>query len=267
MISRQKNRSRFKALKVVGVIFVFLLILRFFNNPIVVHLFNYPVNYVLNSTSGFSEPFKHAILYFKDKDDLQIRINELEQENLEFKLNQIVQQSNAQEFEYFVNTFGVTPQHNTVLLKVITRPPFMSFDLLRITGDLNPYQVNDFVYYKDILIGKLIEKNNIYGTVELFSSPDQKTPVIVRGSQFEAIGLGAGRYMFEVANNFEVVEKDVILFSEQHANILGVVTLIDARPEDLFKKVYFNIPIELSELSYVSIGKPRQYEQQTTNTN
>lgn len=263
MIYRQKNK-KWRTTKFFLSFLLLFLVLRFFNNPIAVQLFNYPVNYILDSTSIFTRPIKHSILYFKEKDDLQATIDELRRQNLELTLNQIIQQSNVQEFEYFVNTFGTyTPTSN--LVRVITKPPFMSFDLIRIAGQLESYNVDDLVYYKTILIGKIIEKNNAYATVQLFSSPDQKTPVVVRGIQFEAIGLGGGRYVFEVAKDFEIAEKDIILFAEKNTSILGVIELLDSKPEDLFKKVYFNIPVALSDISYVSIEHKQNYEQDSNN--
>lgn len=260
MIYHPKNKTKGSFTKIVILFFVVVLVLRFFNNSLIIQVFNYPVHYILDSTHTILKPFKHSLLYFKDRDDLQNRIIELEKQNLELSLNQIVQQSNTQEFDYFINNFGVAT-NTSELFRVISRSPFMAFDFIRITGNLQQYTVDDFVFYKSILIGKIIEKNNTYATVQLFSSPDQKTLISVKGAQFEAKGLGGGRYLFEVGKDFDIQEKDIILFAGKDMYIMGVVELIESNESDLFKKVYFNTPVSISELSYVSVGNNQIYEQ------
>jgi cell shape-determining protein MreC len=263
MIYRPKNKKKNKFFKIILFIFSLLLILRLFNNSFAMHIFNYPVNYILDSTHTILSPIKNLFLYVKDKDDLQKEILQLKKENIELKLNQISYQTNTQEFEHFKSVFGVFENNvNTNLLRVISRPPFLSFDLLQITGDLEQYTIGDFVFYKNILIGKLVEKNKIYGTVKLFSSPQEKTLITVRGAQFEATGLGSGRYIFEVAKDFQVEHNDVISLSADTFFVLGVVNLVESKEEDLFKKVYFNVPVPLSIISYVTVGQfNKAYEQ------
>jgi cell shape-determining protein MreC len=200
-------------------------------------------------------------VYFKDKEDLEERVKQLQVENTDLKLENLLNHSVSQEFEYFKNQFGTSSvQDNS--FKVILRPPFTPFDNLRITGKLEPYQVGDLVSYKSILIGKIVEKSNRYATVELFSSPEKSTPIVVKGTQFEAKGLGGGRFVFEVGKDFEINEGEPVIYPEQDILVLGVVEFVESKEEDLFKKIYFNLPVPLDMISYVMIGT-KQYEQNT----
>lgn len=268
MIYRQRNKKRNFVFKSILTVCAFLFVMRLFNVSFVINMLNYPVHYILNTSNVFTNPLKNSILYFKNKNDLEEENKKLKQENIELRLNQIVQQSNVQEFDYFVKTFGTNTQSvEHPLFRVISKPPFLSFDMLKITGDLSRYNIDEFVFYKHVLIGKVVEKNNTFATVKLFSSPEHKTPITVKGSQFEAIGLGSGRYTFEVAKDFEIQVADIILYPNDKIFVLGVVDVVETKEEDLFKKVYFNIPVPLSDISYVSIGMNQSYEQQTQNSN
>ena len=258
MIYRQKNKK--KSLRIVLIIIFVIIVLRLFDNVFIIRLFDYPTNYILDSQNSLLEPLKNKIVYFQDKDELRSRLNELERENLELKLNQIFNQSNVQEFEAFIERFG-SQSNERELFRVIAHPPFVPFDIIKITGDLRSYSIGELVFYKNILIGQIIEKNNRYASVKLFSSPDTSIPVLIRGSQFEAIGLGAGRYVFEVSKDFEIEEGDIILYPEQNPYILGSVGLIESSREDLFKKIYFNVPVALRSLSYVSIERQNQHDE------
>lgn len=257
MIYRQRNKK--KTFKILFIFILILIVLRIFNNPIVVRLFEYPVLYVLDSQTILLSPVKQSLIYFKNKKELQEEIDTLKKENLELRISQLFDQSNLQEFDYFKSQFGTQEEIDT-LFRVIQVPPFSPFDIIKITGDLKTYQVGDFVLYKNILIGKIIEKNNAYASISLFSSPETRVPVLIKGSQFEALGLGGGRYVFEVARDFQIEEGDIILYPDQNPYILGSVGLIEASGEELFKKIYFNVPVALRSLSYVSLIQKESYE-------
>ncbi len=251
MIYRQRNKNKFKGYKIIFIIFITLFIFRIFNGHFFINIFNSPINYILESHSIVLSPFKHTLLYFKSKNDLEAEVEQLKKENGDLKLENLLSKTISQEFEYFYSEFGTTTIGD--LYKVILKPPFTPFDTMQISGNLSQKQDGAFVYYKSVLIGKLIEHNNSYGTVELFSSPEKVTPVVINGTQFEAKGLGAGRFILECSKEFEVEIGDSILYPDQKIRILGVVEYIEKKEEDLFKKVYFNLPVTIDSISYITI--------------
>lgn len=252
MTYRQRNKSKYKGLKFVIGIFVLLLVLRIFHVNFVTKVFDGPVNYILESHSIVLSPFKNTLTYFKSKKDLERQVEQLKTENTNLQLETLLNNTLSQEFEYFKNEFGTSTQG--ALFKVILKPPFTPFDNIRIVGDLSTKQVGDLVFFKNILIGKITEKDNRYATVELFSTPDKVTPVVIKGTQFEAKGLGGGRFVLEASKEFEVNEGDAIMYPDQQVRILGVVQFIESKEEDLFKKIYFNVPVPISDISYVTVG-------------
>lgn len=253
MTYRQRNNKKYRGTKIILFVIAVLLILRFFNNPLVTNMFDAPVNYVLKSNAKILSPLKYTLVYFKDKQDLEYRVKKLEEENINLKLETLLNRTVTQEFEYFNKQFGSSVATST-FYKVILKPPFTPFDNVKIAGDLDSKQIDDLVFYKNILIGKIVEKNNSYATVELFSTPNKMTPIVVNGTQFEAKGLGGGRYVFETSKEFELKEGDPVIYPEQVIRVLGVVEFIETREEDLFRKVYFNIPTTLDTISYVTVG-------------
>jgi len=253
MISRQRNKSKYKVTKFVVGIFVLLLLFRIFNITFLSKIFDHPVNFILESNTIVLSPLKNTLVYFKDKKDLEAQVKQLQSDNTNLTLENLLNRNISQEFEYFAAQFGTTSLENT-FFKVILRPPFTPFDSIRISGNLEGYQVDDLVFYKSILIGKIIEKSNRYATVELFSSPEKVTPIVVKGTQFEAKGLGGGRFVFETAKDFDIAQGDPIIYPEQKILVLGVVEFIETKEEDLFKKIYFNLPTPLNTISYVNVG-------------
>jgi cell shape-determining protein MreC len=253
MIYRQRNKNKNTGTKVIFSLIVFLVILRIFNISIFVDMFDAPVNYILESNTVVLSPLKNTLVYFKSKKDLEEQVRTLQSENTNLKLENILGQTVTQEFEYFKTQFGEDVPENK-LYKVILKPPFTPFDNIQITGDLSTKNIGDFVFYKSILIGKIIEKNNRYATVELFSTPNKIIPITIQGQQFEAKGLGGGRFIFEVSKELEINQGEPIIYPEQKLLILGVAEFIESKEENLFKNVYFNVPIPISSISYVSVG-------------
>jgi len=130
----------------------------------------------------------------------------------------------------------------------------MPFDFIRASGDFSNYNMGDLVFYQNIVIGTIADKSSTYTTIELFSTPDKVIPAVINGTQFEAKGLGGGRYVLETSKDFEVKEGDAIAYPFEKIVLLGVVGQIETSESELFKKVYFNIPVTLDSISYITVG-------------
>lgn len=253
MIYHQRNRKKKFGIKIFFSILILFILLRLFNVPIFINIFDKPVHYIAESNLFILQPFKNSILYFKNKKELSAEIDRLKKENIDLKIQTLFDQATSNEFEIFKQQFASTTLAG-VIAKVILKPPFSPFDTITISGNLQNSIVGDYVFYNSILIGKIVSKDNTHAKVELFSTPEKITPTLLRGVQFEAKGLGGGRYVFEVSKEFEVALGDPILFPDQNLIVLGVVEFIESKEEDLFKKIYFNLPIPFDSLLYVTVG-------------
>lgn len=259
MTYHQRNKKRNIGLKIIIGSIVLFVVLRLFGINIVDGVLKNSLNYVIESKTVMFSPLRNFIGYFQSKTELQEENKNLKAENLNLKLNTLTNQTVNEEFEIFKKQF-TEPATNTAPIKVILKPPFMPFDIIRLSGNLESYTVGDLVFYQNVVIGTLTEKTNKYGTVELFSTPGKVIPASVKGTQFEAKGLGGGRYVMEVAKDFDITEGEAIVYPHEKIILLGVIGQIESNEEDLFKKIYFNTPVSLDAISYVTIGI-QTYEQ------
>lgn len=262
MIYRQRNKKSALGLRlVVGCVIVFVLF-RIFNINVMSGLTQNAFNGIIESKSGLLSPLRTSLVYFKSKNDLQEENDRLKSENADLRLDVLTQEAATQEYEMFKSQFATIPESANAV-KVILRPPFTPFDLVRLGGNLDAYAEGSQVFYKSVAIGTLVEKSGRYGSVELYSTPGKVTPASVKGSQFEAKGLGGGRYLLEAPKDFDIKEGDPIVFPGEQVVLLGVVGQIESNEEDLFKRVFFNLPAPLSTISYVTIGLPQTTYEQT----
>jgi len=249
----QRNKKKNKGTKIVIGIIIFFLILRIFNIQFFGTVFKNTFNYVLESKIGILAPAKNMLTYFQSNDKLVEQNETLKKTNIDLKLDLLTKQIIDEEFELFKSQFIVSDKEIKPL-KVILKPPFMPFDLITVAGDLDEYSIGDLVFYQNILIGSIKDKTGVYATVELFSTPDKVTSTTINGTQFESKGLGGGRYVVEVSKDFEVQEGDAISYPLEKIVLLGVASQIESNEENLFKKVYFNVPVALESISYVTVG-------------
>lgn len=253
MIYRQRNKKKINGTKVIIGLFISFLILRIFNVTFFGDFFTNTTNTILESKMTIFSPLKNSLLYFKSKKELSLENEKIKNENFDLKLSSLTQQATEAEFNEFKKLYA-NISTSTSTVKVLLKPPFMPFDTIRIAGNINTYEIGNLVFFQNVVIGTLVENTNSFGTVELFSTPGKKTPAIIKGTQFEANGLGGGRYEMEVPKDFEVQVGDTILYPHEKIILLGVVEQSEVREDDLFKKIYFNTPVPLDSLSYVTIG-------------
>lgn len=259
MTYRQRNKNKNMGTKILIGCVVAFVVLRIFGINFTDGVLKNSFNYIMESRTAAFAPLKNSLVYFQSKKTLEEENRRLKGENLNLNLSTLTNQTLNQEFEGYRNQFAdVAAGSNPI--KVILKPPFMPFDIIRLGGDVEQYTVGNLVFYKNVIIGSLVEKTSRYASVELFSTPGKVTPASIKGTQFEAKGLGGGRYVMEVSKDFEVSEGDAIVYPHEKVVLLGVVGEIESNEEDLFKKIYFNTPVPISSISYVTIGI-QSYEQ------
>lgn len=265
MTYRQRNKKRYVGTKIIVGCIVLTIVLRLFGINLTDGVLKNSFNYIIESKITLIAPLKNIFVYFQSKNKLEEENKKLKEESVSLRLNALTNQTVNQEFDAFKNQFGDGVQSNLSPIKVILKPPFMPFDIIRVAGNLESYTEGNLVFYQNVVIGSIIEKTNRYASVELFSTPGKVIPASIKGTQFEAKGLGGGRYMMEVSKDFDVKEGDAIVYPHEQIILLGVVGQIESNEEDLFKKIYFNTPVALSSISYVTIGIQAYEQTEPTN--
>jgi cell shape-determining protein MreC len=201
-------------------------------------------NFVLN-------PIKNIGTSFKDKNELQNRINELEEENTQLKIANLSQSFvNSQIEDYKIELEKKTQGS---ISKVLNRPPFSPYDTLLVLKGSNEINLGDLVFVHGVYIGDIESVDRYTATVKLRSASDQKTLVRVSNIEIEAEGRGSGQFTIRVPKDVEISEGEPVVVPELNYSLLGAVGHIVSEPGVTFKTVYFSIPVAFQNMNFVSI--------------
>jgi len=250
MIYRQKNKKTgYKKYLIIGLLFVVL----FFFGTFFKSFFQGIASPVLNINVGISSSFKNLTSYFKSKNDLQKFNNELISQNQDYKIQLLTMESVKKENEDLkIQLNFINPDAKTVVAKIITRPPFSPYDTFVINSN-NQIQVNQKVYYKKILIGRVVEAYSKTAVIKLYSSANEKTPVKLLGIDFEAEGQGNLSFKIKIPKSL-VIEKSTPVYSSETNSVIGLVQNINSDEASAFQDVYFKYPVNINDLDYVEVS-------------
>lgn len=144
-----------------------------------------------------------------------------------------------------------------VLAAVLKHPPFVPFDELIIDiGSMNGVIEGARVYaVGNILIGRVAQVLDETSKVVLYSSPEEKTDVIIGASKVSgvAVGRGGGQYEVSLPRDTVISIGDVVSAPSIDHEIVGIVSAIIKDPAEAFQKVIFIPPINISESRWVFV--------------
>ena len=150
---------------------------------------------------------------------------------------------------------------NLILASVLVKPNISPYDILILdVGKNNNVVVGELVIADaSVFIGKIIEVYDFSSKVKLYSSPGEKTNVLVGPDNIlkEAEGIGNGNFKIEVPKEIGVKVGDSIVMPGIFANIFGIVEKVESKETDSFQTVLFKSPINIQELKFVEIVKSR----------
>jgi len=199
-------------------------------------------------------PLNSFFSYFSSKKELENKNKELEKNISSLKIEVLSNVILKNEYKGLLNQIN-SGEGSVDVAKVILKPPFSSFDNLIISGDFDESEINKKVYYRNIIIGEIVEVSDKTAVVKMYSASGYKTPAkLLGGSQFEVIGRGSGQYEVLLPKDIDVLEGDPIIYPDNEVVIFGVVNKVFSTEDDLFNKVLFNVPVDFSEINYVRIG-------------
>lgn len=223
-----------------------------------------PFNKITLSVSGPAlvikekalSPFDNFFSYFKSKKDLEEQNENLQREISDLKIE--VLSSEILRYEYqSLSKQKENSDEEVEIAKVILKPPFSSFDSLVLSGDFDSSKIGQKVFYRNIIVGEIIEVGGGVATVKLASASGTKSPAKLKdGSQFEIIGRGNGMYEMTLPRDAQIESGDPIAFPDGAIVLYGFVNEILATDDDLFIRVLFNTPVDFRDLNYLRIGKP-----------
>ncbi len=250
MIYRQKNKKTgYRKYLIIGIFFAALFFFGIFFRSLIQSI----ASPILNINASIFSGLGGISSYFKSKNDLQKTNNELISQNQDFKIQLLTLQSVQKENEDLKNRLNfISPDMKIAIVKIITKPPFSPYDTFVINSN-NQIKKDQKVFYKKMLIGRIIETYPSTAIVKLYSSSDDKTAVQLLGNEFEAEGQGNLSFKIKIPKSL-VVEKNTPIYSTENNSILGVVQDIYSDEASAFQDIYFKYPININDLDYVEVS-------------
>jgi rod shape-determining protein MreC len=146
---------------------------------------------------------------------------------------------------------------NVILATVLVKPSFSSYDTLIIdVGEKDGVSVGDKVLAEgNVFIGYVSEVYSGTAKIVLYSSPNEKTNVLVGNNNIEkeAVGVGGGNFRLETPREIDIKEGDVVTIPSLSLNIFGIVEKVEYKDADSFQNIFFKNPVNISELKWVEV--------------
>ena len=111
----------------------------------------------------------------------------------------------------------------------------------------------------NIPVGRIAQVEANSSKVVLYSSPGERTEVIVSGSTYsgfmEVVGRGGGNFEIILPRDFVIAEGTEIILPGAFPYVLGAVKTIISDPRDAFQKALIVSPVNIQELKFVQVEK------------
>lgn len=109
----------------------------------------------------------------------------------------------------------------------------------------------------DILIGEVAEVYADTSLVKLYSTPGEKTDVILSGTNTyaQATGRGGGNFEITLPQGMSVEKGTEAVFAGITPYVLGVVDEVISDARDPFQKILLSSPVNVADLKFVEIER------------
>lgn len=249
-----KNNTKNFFLPILIVVFLIIIFSSFWTKNL---LFNMGSS-LWTIKNSFLSFFSDNIDMLNSKTNL-IKENELLKKQIKLnKKNELLFNLFKKENEDLKKILNNKKDEQKFLLSSILVKPFLSpFDTFIIDAGLSKgVKINDKVLVDgNIFIGYISEVYDKTSKVILYSSPGEKTKVLIGDNNIEkeAIGLGGGNFKIKVPREIKVKEGDSIIIPSISTNIFGIVEKIEFKESDSFQNIFFKNPVNMVELKFVEI--------------
>jgi len=259
---RRKNNRNYKKTVLFSISVILLII--------ILSIFSKPLRNVLsNVAGGVAYPFWKTKVYaenkfstlnalIKSRENLVKTNIELKEELLRRKAKSFDSSILEEENKTFRAILGRTEATSTIPAFILARPPLTGYDVFIVDiGENSAVEIGNEVFFENILLGEVTEVLAQTSKIRLLSSGGVETGAFL-GSQnlpIKMTGRGGGNLVGSVSQEVKVEIGDLVVVSGERNKILGKVEEIERGPASSFKKVYTRLPINLSEIRWVSVSK------------
>jgi len=252
MMMIRRNKSK-KITIIFFITVIFILILSFLNFVLPQKITNVVFAPFFRIKEIVFMPFSTLSTKFKDKNNLENRIKELEEENARLKISQIAQTFVNKQIEDY--NLEMEKSSKGMISKVLNRPPYSAYDTLLILKGEHNIEVGDIAFVRGVYIGD-VESTDLYtATIKLRSASGQKTLVRLSQIEIEAEGKGGGQFSIKVPKDADIEVGEAVTVPMLNYSLLGAVGQVVEDPMITFKTVYFSIPVSFQDMDFVSIFK------------
>lgn len=260
LLDRKNKRKKYAT---VGAVIVLLLVLFYFRVPIFSFLsavannifrpvvsVGKNINSNLSTRGAFVQSKKSLLLENKDlnsklleSEARVVNYKILEDENI--KLKEILNRKQEGANFTLAGILGKSNQsvYNTLVIDV---------------GSMENVSEGDTVFaLGNIPIGKIVEVFPKSSKVLLFSSPKEKTQVVVGGSDvfMDIVGRGGGNFEIVMPRDFKLAPGDEVILPGIHPYLVATVATIISDPRDSFLKALLTSPVNIQQLKFVQVEK------------
>lgn len=152
-------------------------------------------------------------------------------------------------------SFGRPRSDDRVVAEVIAGPGRSPYDTLIIdAGAEQGISAGDTVVYAGSgVVGEIVEVTSFSAKAKLYSSPGENNEVVVGAYNFPIVALGRGMGNFEakVPQDSAISVGDTVIMKGGY--ILGTVSLIEEKPAEPFKRIFFRVPFNITEIRSVEV--------------
>lgn len=248
-LQRNKKEKKFKP---VLIILGLILILSFFKVPTLQNI-AYKIGEPFFTVSRYiSKPLNPAISFFKNKAKLQKENDELKNRILELE-SQVVSIEMLKDENEELRKISKNQEEGKVG-KIITRPPNSPYDTFVIDLGYNDgISVTNQAFVNGVRVGEIVQVHKHSSILKLYSSYSNQIPIRIKGEiEAQAKGQGGGRFVSLIPKDLEVSEGDYISFPDE-TSAFTIVSKVETTDSDSFQGIFFNLPFNISEISFVQI--------------
>lgn len=204
-----------------------------------------------NTWSSFLINFKDKETLARKNDELTALVDRMQAQVLDRNLL-------AEKVTNLEESLGRAQSDDRVIADVLAGPGHSPYDTLIIDAGLDQgVEVGDMVVYAGSgVVGEIVEASQSTAKVKLYSSPGEERAVVVGAHAVPVLALGRGMGNFEskVAQNSVVAVGDNVLSAKGNL-LVGAVSLVEEKPAEPFKRIFFRLPFNIAEMRTVEVVK------------
>ena len=147
----------------------------------------------------------------------------------------------------------------SILYSILSKPDQSPYDTLIIdAGETEDIKTGSLVFaLGDIPIGRIQEVYEQSSKAVLFSSPKEKTEVVISGTDIfmQISGRGGGNFEMVVSRDLELLRGTAVLLRGIEPYLVANVVAISTDPRDALKRAILTSPVNIQELKFVQVEK------------